>query len=126
MTEAESKKAKENHMSSTSILQGKYAVIFGAGSSIGTAVAREFAAEGAEVLISGRPKPTVEAVAHQIVEDVVKQAGKIDVILDAAGPLAIDYGNGKIAVDLPVEQFMVPWRRWFGHALSLAAPRHAT
>ena len=118
-------------MSSTSILQGKYAVIFGAGGSIGTAVAREFAAEGAEVFISGRTKLTVEAVAHQItanggkvhttvvdtlndaavneyVDDVVKQAGKIDVILDAAGPLAKDYGNGKIVVDLPVEQFMVP------------------
>ena len=118
-------------MSSTSILQGKYAVIFGAGGSIGTAVAREFAAEGAEVFISGRTKPTVEAVAHQItansgkvhatvvdtlndaavneyIDDVVKQAGKIDVIFDAAGPLAKDYGNGKIAVDLPVEQFMVP------------------
>jgi len=28
-------------------LQGKYAVVFGAGGSIGTAVAKEFAAEGA-------------------------------------------------------------------------------
>src|SRR5262249_11395993 len=35
-------------MSSTSIFQGKYAVIFGAGGSIGTVVAREFAAEGAQ------------------------------------------------------------------------------
>jgi NAD(P)-dependent dehydrogenase (short-subunit alcohol dehydrogenase family) len=118
-------------MSSTSILQGKHAVIFGAGGSIGTAVAREFAAEGAEVFISGRTKSTVEAVAHQItensgkvhptvvdtlndaavneyVDNVVKQAGKIDVVFDAAGPLAREYGNGKIAVDLPVEQFMVP------------------
>jgi len=118
-------------MSSTSILQGKYAVIFGAGGSIGKAVAREFAAEGAEVFISGRTKATVDAVARQIktnsgkvhatvvdtlndaavtkyVDDVAKQTGKIDVILDAAGPLAKDYGNGKIAVDLPVEQFMVP------------------
>jgi NAD(P)-dependent dehydrogenase (short-subunit alcohol dehydrogenase family) len=118
-------------MSSTSILQGKYAVIFGAGGSIGKAVAREFAAEGAEVFISGRTKGAVDAVAHQItadngkahatvvdtlndgavnkyVDDVVKQTGRLDVILDAAGPPAKDYGNGKIAVDLPVEQFMVP------------------
>ena len=118
-------------MSGTSILRGKYAVIFGAGGSIGAAVAREFAAEGAEVFISGRTKPTVEAVAQQItanngkvhstvidtlndaavteyLDNVAKEAGKIDVILDAAGPLAKDYGNGKIAVDLPVEQFMVP------------------
>lgn len=118
-------------MSSTSILKGKYAVIFGAGGSIGAAVAKEFAAEGAEVFISGRTKATVEAVAHEItansgkvhatvvdtlsddvvneyVDGVVKQAGKVDVIVDAAGPLAKDYGNGKIAVDLTVEQFMVP------------------
>jgi NAD(P)-dependent dehydrogenase (short-subunit alcohol dehydrogenase family) len=118
-------------MSTTSILQGEYAVIFGAGGSIGKTVAREFAAEGAEVFVSGRTKAAVDAVAQQItadsgkvhatvvvtlndaavneyVDDVVKQAGKIDVILDAAGPLAKDYGNGKIAVDLPVEQFMVP------------------
>jgi short subunit dehydrogenase len=130
-TEAEIEKGKENHTSSTSILQGKCADVFGAGGSIGTAVAREFAAEGAEVFISGRTKPTVEAIARQItansgkvhatvvdtlndaavneyLDDVVKQGGKIDVILDAAGPLAKEYGNGKIAVDLPVEQFMVP------------------
>src|SRR5215471_16379771 len=130
-TKVKEQKTKENHMSGTSILQGKYAVIFGAGGSIGSAVAREFAAEGAEVFISGRTKPTVEAVAQQItgnngkvhstvidtlndaavteyLDNVAKEAGKIVVILDAAGPLAKDYGNGKIAMDLPVEQFMVP------------------
>jgi len=34
--------------------------------------------------------------------------GKIDIILDAAGPLVLQYGNGKLAVDLPIDQFMVP------------------
>jgi NAD(P)-dependent dehydrogenase (short-subunit alcohol dehydrogenase family) len=34
--------------------------------------------------------------------------GKIDITLDAAGPLAREYGNGKNAVDLPIEEFMVP------------------
>ena len=33
------------------ILEGKHAVVFGAGGSIGAAVAREFAAEGAEVFL---------------------------------------------------------------------------
>jgi 3-oxoacyl-[acyl-carrier protein] reductase len=42
----------EDPMSSTSILQGKHAVVFGAGGSIGAAVAREFAAEGAEVFLA--------------------------------------------------------------------------
>ena len=118
-------------MSSSQILQGKHAVVFGAGGSIGAAVAKEFAAEGAEVFLSGRTKSNVEAVAKQIAADggrahtaaidtlddaavneymdgIVAQTGKIDVILDAAGPRANEYGNGKNAVDLPIEEFLVP------------------
>jgi 3-oxoacyl-[acyl-carrier protein] reductase len=34
--------------------------------------------------------------------------GKIDTILDASGPLAKEYGSGEIALDLPVEEFMIP------------------
>jgi NADP-dependent 3-hydroxy acid dehydrogenase YdfG len=55
-------------MSNASILQGKHAVIFGAGGSIGAAVAREFAAEGAQVFLGGRTKANLEAVAKQIRE----------------------------------------------------------
>jgi NAD(P)-dependent dehydrogenase (short-subunit alcohol dehydrogenase family) len=112
-------------------LRGKHAVVFGAGGSIGAAVAREFAAEGAEVFLSGRTRPTVEDVRKQIesaggqahsavidaldatgvneyVDSIVKQAGSIDILLNAIGPLAHEYGNGKHAVDLAVEEFMVP------------------
>jgi len=118
-------------MNGTPILKGKHAVVFGAGGSIGTAVAKEFAKEGAEVFLSGRTKSAVEAVAAEIIakggrahvsavdtlddgavnqylDGIVKQAGKVDTILDAAGPLAQQYGNGKLAVDLPIDQFMVP------------------
>jgi len=118
-------------MSSTQILKGKQAVVFGAGGSIGSAVAKEFATEGAEVFLSGRTKSTVEALAAQIIaiggsahaaaidtfddaavnqyiDGIVKRTSKIDIILDAAGPLAKEYGNGKLAVDLPIDQFMVP------------------
>lgn len=116
---------------STSILKGKHAVVFGAGGTIGAAVAREFAAEGAEVFLSGRTKSSVDTVAGQItakggkahasvidtsdevavnnyLDDIVKQTAGIDTILDFAGPLAKEYGNGKLAVDLPVSEFMVP------------------
>ena len=48
-------------MNSTSILKSKLAVIFGAVGSIGSAVAKEFAREGAEVFLSGRTKSSVEA-----------------------------------------------------------------
>ena len=51
-------------MNSTPILKSKHAVVFGAGGSIGAA-AEEFAKEGAEVFLSGRSKPSVEAVAKK-------------------------------------------------------------
>jgi 3-oxoacyl-[acyl-carrier protein] reductase len=118
-------------MSNSSILKGKYAVVFGAAGSVGAAVAKEFAAEGAEVFLAGRTRSSVEAVTKQITKDggrahahvidalddaavneyidgVVKQAGSIDVVFNAVGPLASEYGNGKNAVDLPIEEFMVP------------------
>jgi NAD(P)-dependent dehydrogenase (short-subunit alcohol dehydrogenase family) len=53
-------------MSNSNILAGKNAVVFGAGGTIGSAVAREFAAEGAEVFLAGRTSANVETVAKQI------------------------------------------------------------
>jgi 3-oxoacyl-[acyl-carrier protein] reductase len=113
------------------ILHGKNAVVFGAGGSIGAAVAKEFAAEGAQVLLVGRTKSNLEQVANEIaqsggaaqtdvldtlddaavnrcLEVIAKQSGKIDIVLDTTGPLAKEYGNTKLAVDLPVDQFLVP------------------
>lgn len=113
------------------ILEGKHAIVFGGAGSIGAAVAREFAAEGAGVFLAGRTRSSVEEIAKQItaaggkaqaaaidvlddtavneyVANIVKQTGKIDIILDAAGPLAKEYGNTKLAVDLPVDEFLVP------------------
>jgi len=56
-------------MNSSPILRGKHAVVFGAGGSIGAAVAKEFAAQGAEVFLAGRTKSNVEAVTKQITGD---------------------------------------------------------
>jgi 3-oxoacyl-[acyl-carrier protein] reductase len=117
--------------SGSAMLKGKRAVVFGAGGSIGAAVAREFAAEGAEVFLAGRSKANVEAVAAQITDtgghahshvvdatnddavneylnDIVKQAGSVDIAFNAVGPLAAEYGLTKSAVDLTIEEFMVP------------------
>src|SRR5437660_10392467 len=52
--------------SNSQILHGKHAVVFGAGGSIGAAVAKEFAAQGAELFLSGHTKPGVESVTKQI------------------------------------------------------------
>lgn len=117
-------------MTSSGILQGKRAVVFGAGGSVGAAVAKEFAAEGAEVYLSGRNKASVdavkkaiesdggtahasavdalndEAVAHYL-DEVVAKSGRIDIEFNAVGPNPSDFGNGKPAVDVTIDEYMV-------------------
>jgi NAD(P)-dependent dehydrogenase (short-subunit alcohol dehydrogenase family) len=118
-------------MPTSYLLQEKRAVVFGGGGSIGAAVAREFASEGAEVFLAGRTAASVEAIAKQIeaaggrahadvvdaldraavgkyLESVVQQAGGLDIEFNATGPRVSQYANGKQAVDLPVDEFMVP------------------
>src|SRR5262249_28951149 len=86
-------------------------------------------AEGARVFVAGRTKDRLEGFAKQITEagggaqtavvdalddaavnryldDVAKQTGNIDILVDLTGPLASEYGNGKVAVELPVDEFM--------------------
>ena len=89
------------------ILQGKHALVFGAGGSVGAATAKEFAAEGAEVFLSGRTK-NVQSVADQImavggkahaavvdaldeaavtayVDGIANETGRIDIVFNAVG-----------------------------------------
>jgi NAD(P)-dependent dehydrogenase (short-subunit alcohol dehydrogenase family) len=110
-------------------LQGKHAVVIGAGGSIGSAVAKEFASEGAELFLSGRTRANVEQVAAQItanggrahvavldalddaavntyMSDVAKEAGTIDIAFSAIGPSPREYGNAKPATDLSVQEFV--------------------
>ena len=113
------------------MLQNKHAVVFGAGGSIGSVVAKTFAAEGAEVFLSGRTKSNIEKVANEItkaggiahataldalddiavnkyIDDIVKQTGGIDIVFNAMGPLIQEYDNGKHAIDLTLAKFMIP------------------
>ena len=55
-------------MPSYPVLQGKRAVVFGAGGSIGSEVAKAFASEGAEVFLAGRSEETLTVVAKEIAE----------------------------------------------------------
>jgi 3-oxoacyl-[acyl-carrier protein] reductase len=48
------------------LLENKNAVIYGAGGSIGSAVARAFAREGAKVHLAGRTLESLDEVAEQI------------------------------------------------------------
>ena len=112
-------------------LKGKRAVVFGAGGALGAALAREFAAQGADVYLSGRTKPAVQNLADEIdptrkgahpaqvdalderavnayIDAVAGEAGRIDVVFNAMGPRVQEYRGGRPAADLSVEQFMVP------------------
>lgn len=109
------------------LLENKVAAIYGAGGSIGGAVARAFAREGARVFLAGRTQAGLDAVADEIrsnggtvdtaildaldeqavnnfVDGVVKQAGYIDISFNL-----ISYGDVQMPLmDLSVEEFMQP------------------
>jgi len=100
-------------MNSSQLLLGKRALVFGAGGSVGAAVAREFAAEGAEVFLSGRHQVRIEEVKHCIeeaggrahagavdaldetavqtyVDSVMERAGGVDIVFNVIGPKATE------------------------------------
>ena len=71
----------------STLLQGKHAIIYGAGGRLGPGVARAFAAEGATVHLAGRTRDTLEAVAA----DVAADGGNAHVaVLDALDEAAVD------------------------------------
>jgi NAD(P)-dependent dehydrogenase (short-subunit alcohol dehydrogenase family) len=76
------------------LLENKNAVIYGAGGSIGGAVAREFAREGARVFLTGRTREKLEAVAN----DIKSEGGSAEVAeLDALDEQAVDEHARKVA-----------------------------
>ena len=69
------------------LLDNKNAVIYGAGGSIGGAVAKEFAHEGARVFLAGRTRDPLEEVAA----DISSAGGSAKVaVLDALDEEAVD------------------------------------
>jgi 3-oxoacyl-[acyl-carrier protein] reductase len=69
------------------LLEDKNAVIYGAGGSIGGAVARTFAREGARVFLAGRTRSSLETVAG----DIEDAGGRAEVaVLDALDGHAVD------------------------------------
>ena len=48
------------------LLEGKVAIVTGAGTGIGEAIAHKFAKEGAKVVVNGLPDDPVEEVAKAI------------------------------------------------------------
>ena len=122
-------------MSTTEIrarrLEDKTALVFGAGGAVGSAVAGEFAAQGARVFLSGLTRSRVQDAADAIsskggsatvaevdalderavngyIDQVIGTTGRIDILFNAMGPQPIEYGNATSTMELPVEQFMLP------------------
>src|SRR6266511_979899 len=112
------------------LLEGKNAVIYGAGGAIGAAVARAFAHQGANVFLTGRNLAALDPVAKEIVaaggvaetavvdaldEQAVEQhagavaekAGGIDVSFNAIGIPQQDI-QGTPLVELSREHFSLP------------------
>jgi 3-oxoacyl-[acyl-carrier protein] reductase len=112
----------------TLLLESKNAVIFGGGGSIGGAVARAFAREGARVFLTGRTPATLEKVAGEISADggvaetaqvdalderavdkhadaVAERAGGIDISFNAIGHEDV---HGTSLIDMPFEDFFRP------------------
>src|SRR6266542_3401657 len=109
------------------LLENKVAVIYGAGGSIGGAVARALAREGANVFLAGRTQSSLDKVAEQIrskggtvqfaevdaldeqavekyVDEVVKKAGSLDISFNL-----ISIGDvQKPLLELSVKDFMQP------------------
>lgn len=117
-------------MATKKLLQGKTAAIYGAGGSLGGAVARAFAREGARLMLSGRSPEPVEELAAEIradggdaqaarldaldrdavdayVDDVVRRHGALDVSFNAIG---LEDTQGAALVDMDLEDFLRPVR----------------
>jgi 3-oxoacyl-[acyl-carrier protein] reductase len=76
------------------LLEDKNAVVYGAGGSIGGAVARAFAREGANVFLAGRTLSRVDEVAEEIsASGGVAETAQVD----ALDEVAVGKHIGKVA-----------------------------
>ena len=110
------------------LLKNKNAVIYGAGGSIGGAVALAFAREGAKVFLNGRTKASLDKVAKAIkdtagiaettlvdaldekavaeyIDNVVSNAGSIDISFNAIG---LEDLQGTPLIEMSLEDFVRP------------------
>jgi 3-oxoacyl-[acyl-carrier protein] reductase len=110
------------------LLEGKTAVIYGGGGSIGSACARAFAREGARVFLCGRTQEKLDSVAEEIrsaggsassaivdaldeaavdrhASEVVGESGSLDVSMNV---ITHPHTHGTPLVELAVEDYMAP------------------
>jgi 3-oxoacyl-[acyl-carrier protein] reductase len=110
------------------LLENKNAVVYGGGGTIGAAVARAFAREGARVFLAGRTGPALDRVAEEIaaaggqaqtaVVDALDEEAvdeHADAVATSGGGIdvsfyAISHGDvhGAPLIDMPFEDFVRP------------------
>ena len=110
------------------LLENKNAVIYGGGGSVGGAVARTFAREGARVFLAGRTPTTLDKVAEEIrsaggvaetaqVDALDEQAVDryVDAVAEKAGGIDISFNlisyedvQGTPLAEMPLEDFERP------------------
>ena len=110
------------------LLKDKNAVIYGGGGSIGGAVARAFAREGARVFLAGRTRSTLETVATEIraaggradtaevdALDAAAVEAHADAVVATAGRLDISFNvinhndvQGTPMAEMDVEDYLAP------------------
>lgn len=84
----------DNGLASAGLLDGKTALVYGAGGYIGGAVARAFAAEGAGVHLAGRNQQPLDVVA----KDIADAGGRAETnVVDALDEDAVDAFTDKTA-----------------------------
>ena len=76
------------------LLKGKTAIVTGASTGIGRAIALRFKKEGAHVIVFGRNKPDydvefykVDVSKEQEIETAIKKIKKLDILVNNAGVL---------------------------------------
>jgi NAD(P)-dependent dehydrogenase (short-subunit alcohol dehydrogenase family) len=109
------------------LLENKVCVIYGAGGSIGGAIARGFAREGARVFLAGRTQSKLNQVADDIranggraetglldALDEMQVTAYVDSVIDAAGQIDVSVnviGIGDVQqplMDISLEDFLQP------------------
>ncbi len=128
------------------LLKDRTAIVYGGSGSVGAAVAKAFAREGARVFLAARTKGRLDAVADEIhaaggradvapvdatdhdaveahVRAVAATAGPIKIMFNAVG---LDDTQGAMLVDTPRDKFLAPivtaMKTWF--STGTACARH--
>lgn len=125
-------------------LRGRVAVVFAATGAVGSAVARELRARGAELVVSARSEEPLLALGHELSADaevvdatdegaverhlarVVSERGRLDVVFDAIGPRPDALGYGQPITRLSTDAFLRTFALVCGSQLLVAraAARH--